>query len=170
MYSKAKIFGHPIHPMLVGFPVAFYTTTLVAFIAYAMNHNLFWFRVGVTANAAGVGTALLAAVPGLIDWAMGIPSGTIAKRVGRYHMVLNVSALLLFSLNLFFQAGNWNFPPASVADAIVLSVAGMVLTLTAGYLGWTMVQTFHVGIDGAPDSEREFLEHAFKEEERRRSA
>ena len=39
MYSKIKIFGHPIHPMLVAYPIAFYTSTLVGFIIYGATSN-----------------------------------------------------------------------------------------------------------------------------------
>ena len=45
MYSKTKIMGHPIHPMLVAFPVAFYTGALAAFVAYNSNNDPFWFKV-----------------------------------------------------------------------------------------------------------------------------
>src|ERR1051325_10864773 len=49
MYSKIKIFGHPIHPILVAFPIAFYTGALAAFIAYNVNGDAFWFKVGYVA-------------------------------------------------------------------------------------------------------------------------
>src|SRR3954471_9767519 len=98
MYSKWKIAGHPIHPMLIAFPVAFYVATLVAHAVYAGNGDVFWFRVGHVANWAGVVTALVAAVPGFVDWT-GIPSRAPAKRTGLMHMVLNVVALVVFALN-----------------------------------------------------------------------
>src|SRR6185436_4006263 len=75
MYSKAKVLGHPVHPMLVSFPIAFYTATLIAYGVYAATDNRFWFQLGVVANFAGVVTALAAAIPGFIDWAFGIPAG-----------------------------------------------------------------------------------------------
>src|SRR3954462_4309431 len=86
MYSKIKIFGHPIHPMLIAYPVAFYTATLVCYLVYLLNGDPFWFQVGVIANWAGVVMAAVAAVPGFLDWMLGIPAGTAPKRTGLQHM------------------------------------------------------------------------------------
>lgn len=154
MYSKVKILGHPLHPMLVVFPVAFYTATLVAFIAYAANENPFWFRLGVVANWAGVVMAAVAALPGFIDWAVGIPSRTPAKKTGLIHMGLNVTALLLFLVNAIVTTDRWDalIPPEGAG--IALSAIGMVLTLAAGFFGWSLVQDHHVGVRLSPEQER----------------
>src|SRR5438094_292196 len=94
MYSKAKIMGHPIHPMLVAFPVAFYTSTLIGFIVYASSMDPFWLHLATVANWAGVVMGAVAAVPGFVDWAMGIPRSSPAKRTGLIHMALNVTTLV----------------------------------------------------------------------------
>ena len=86
MYSKVKIVGHPVHPMLVAFPVAFYTASFICFICYHMHLNVFWFKVAVAANAAGVVMAGVAALAGFIDW-LNIPAQKRAKRIGLYHML-----------------------------------------------------------------------------------
>ena len=154
MYSKAKILGHPIHPMLVGFPVAFYTGALVAFIAYAANMNVFWFRVGFVANWAGVVMAAVAALPGFIDWAIGIPRTSPAKRTGLIHMTLNVTVLVLFIINGVVAMDYWDeaLPPGGTG--VPLSVVGVLLTVVSGFLGWSMVQDHHVGIRLSPEQER----------------
>jgi uncharacterized membrane protein len=146
MYSKAKIMGHPIHPMLVGFPVTFYTSTLIAFIVYSASHNRFWFDVAVVLNWAGVGTAALAAVPGLVDWATGIPRGAPAKKTGLIHMGLNVGALTAFLINALMATELWNEAAPNPGTGIVLSAIGVLLTLPAGFLGWSLVQDHHVGV------------------------
>jgi uncharacterized membrane protein len=154
MYSKAKIFGHPIHPMLVGFPVAFYTGTLVAFIAYAGNMDPFWFRLACVANWAGVVMAAVAALPGLIDWAIGIPRSSPAKRTGLIHMSLNVVSLLVFLISAIAASNHWDdaLPPSGTG--LVLSIIGMLLTLPAGFLGWSLVQDHHVGVQLSSEQER----------------
>lgn len=53
MYSRVKVFGHPLHPMLIAYPVAFYTAALACYIVYSTNGNPFWFKVAVVANIAG---------------------------------------------------------------------------------------------------------------------
>jgi len=153
MYSKVKVLGHPIHPMLVGFPVAFYTGTLVAFIVYSATMNVFWFRLACVANWAGVVMAAVAALPGLLDWS-GIPRGSAANRTGLLHMGLNVTALVLFLINAVMASNRWNeaLPPADTG--IALSALGVLLTLPAGFLGWSMVQNHHVGVQLSREQER----------------
>lgn len=151
MYSKIKIFGHPIHPMLVAFPVAFYTGALAAFIAYNSNSDPFWFKVGYVANAAGVIMAVVAALPGFIDW-LYIPSDSRAKKTGVFHMLCNVTALLLFAANIWMIKDRWDDPAPALGWALILTGLGFVLTLVAGFLGWTLVQKHHVGVDDLPES------------------
>jgi len=146
MYGKAKLLGHPIHPMLVGFPVAFYTATLVAFIAYASTLHPFWYELACVANWAGVGMAAVAALPGLVDWAIGIPRASAAKKTGLIHMALNVAALAAFLINAIVATQRWDeaLPPGGTG--IVLSALGVLLTLPAGFLGWSLVHHDHVGV------------------------
>ena len=73
MYSKIKVAGHPLHPMLVGFPVTLYAVSFACFLAVGLGADAFWFRVGVYANAAAIIMALIAAIPGFIDWTFGVP-------------------------------------------------------------------------------------------------
>jgi len=146
MYSKAKLFGHPIHPMLVAFPVAFYTGTFVAFVNYAATHDPFWFRLATVANWAGVLMAVVAAVPGLIDWATGIPRQSPAKSVGLVHMSLNVLALVVFFINAMIYSNRWNEPLPAAGTGIVFGAIGVLLTMAAGFLGWSLVQDHHVGV------------------------
>ena len=147
MSSKVKHFGHPIHPMLVAYPIAFYTATLVAYLIYQFGgQDQFWFRVAIVANIAGVVMAVLAALPGFIDWAMGIPGETEAKQVGLRHMLLNVVALVLFIALAVINTGKWDAAAPGAALGIGLALVGVLLTVAAGAHGWTLIQTHHVGI------------------------
>jgi uncharacterized membrane protein len=146
MYSKIKLAGHPIHPMLIAFPVAFYTAAFVCYIIYNSNTDVFWFKVAYVANAAGVIMAIVAALPGFIDWLF-IPAGTKPKKTGLAHMICNVAALLLFGINMLQQKDNWSDTSPDIGMAIALTGAGLVITLAAGFLGWTLVQKHHVGVD-----------------------
>ncbi len=147
MDSKAKIFGHALHPMLIAFPTSFYAATVVAYAAYAATGDAFWFRLGVVANIAGVAGAVVAAVPGLIDWTLAIPDGHPAKTVGFKHMLLNGGALVLFGFDALLSYQQWGDPGPAVVSSIVLAMGGMVLTTAAGALGWRLVQKHHVAID-----------------------
>jgi uncharacterized membrane protein len=153
MYSKVKILGHPLHPMVVAYPIALYTATLVAYIIYAAHNDPFFFKVAVAANIAGIVLAAVAALPGFIDWAVGIPSDTAAKSHGLTHMLLNVGALVIFIINALIHTGNWD-KPSGTTSGIILALVGVLLTVGAGYFGWTMIQTDHVGVELTPDQER----------------
>ncbi len=153
MYSKIKIFGHPVHPMLVPFPIAFYTATLICAIVYGAQGDPFWFRAAYAANVAGVIMALVAGTFGFIDF-LGIPSGTHAKRHGYQHLVFNSGALLLFALNIWLNSGQWDAAAPVIRFGILLPLIGVLFMLAAGYLGWTLVQTDHVGVETITPEER----------------
>lgn len=154
MYSKVAIAGHPVHPMLIAFPVAGYVGALASFAVYAANGHLFWLNAAIGLSVAGVGGALLAALPGLIDWALGIPRDSAAKMIGLAHAALNVTALGLFGAVIGVYVTDWNGPAVGVTLGIVLSAIGVAATIAAGFLGWTLVQDYHVGVQLAPEQER----------------
>lgn len=155
MYSKVKIAGHPIHPMLVAYPVAGYTGTLVGFAVYAANGQQFWLNFAIALNIAGVGGALLAALPGFADWLLGIPRGSAAKTVALAHAGLNVAALALFAISLGLYASHWDGPPRNATPGLALAAAGVACTIGAGFLGWMLVQTYHIGVTMTPVQERD---------------
>jgi uncharacterized membrane protein len=154
MFSKVKVMGHPLHPMLIAFPVAFYTACFVCFITYQSTGNVFWFRVGYVANVAGVVMAVVAAIPGFIDWAFGIPAENRAKKTGLIHLSLNVVSLVLFALCAWIMSGRFTDTTPDANIGVLLSGIGFVLTLGAGYYGWTLVQTHHVGVELTPSQEQ----------------
>lgn len=154
MYSKVKVAGHPLHPMLVAFPIACYVAACAAFVAYAAGAEAFWFRLAVFANVAGVASAAVAALPGFIDWTWGVPTGSPAKATGLVHMLFNICALLAFVINAFMQWQHRLETAPLVGLSVVLTGLGVVFTLVAGFFGWKMVQTHHVGIDLTPEQER----------------
>lgn len=155
MYSKAKLFGHPIHPMLVAFPIAFYTASFVGYWAFHFtNLEPFWFDVAYVANVAGVITAILAAVPGFIDWAFGVPTGSPAKATGLLHMLCNVIALVLFTVSAFLNRDQLQSTNPHALPGVILSALGILFTGMAAFLGWKMVATHHVGVELNPEQQR----------------
>ena len=154
MKSKVTIAGHPVHSMVVSFPIAFYTATLACVIAYQVSSDALWFRMGYVANIAGISFAVLAAILGIIDWSLAIPSQNPAKETGRTHMMFNVMALILFSANAWLQSGEWNEIQPKATSAIYLTAFGLFCTITAGFYGWNLVQKHHVGIDMTAEQEK----------------
>ena len=78
MESKAKLLGHPIHPMLVVFPLGLLATAVIFDAIALARENGAWSGMAFYLIAAGVIGGLVAAVFGLIDW-LAIPSGTRAR-------------------------------------------------------------------------------------------
>jgi uncharacterized membrane protein len=155
MYSKARIAGHPIHPMLVAFPLAFYTATIATLLAYIGTREAFWYRTAMVANVAGIVTAVIAALPGAIDL-FSLPRGSRARAVGLKHAGFNLLATLLFALTAAVLYQTWNHrvmvDGEYLFDASVplaLGVVAWVAMVIAGSLGWTLVQTHHVGVKPA---------------------
>jgi uncharacterized membrane protein len=94
----------------------------------------------------GAGSALLAALPGIVDWAFGIPRTSAAKKVGAVHAVLNVMALGLMAGIAGSYFPDFNGPRVGGTLGLALAAIAVALTLAAGALGWTLVQTYHVGV------------------------
>jgi uncharacterized membrane protein len=143
MKTKARIAGHPIHPMLIAFPIALYVATVVALFVFTGTRDVFWYTVAFYANVAAIVMAALAAIPGLIDL-IGLPRRTQARATGIRHAAFNVLSLVLFAISagLLYNYGS----VLDVTGPLVLGILGILSTLTAGWLGWTLVQTHHVGI------------------------
>jgi uncharacterized membrane protein len=155
MYSKARIAGHPIHPMLVAFPIAFYTATVAMLLAYVGTHEVFWFRVAMVSNIAGISTALIAVIPGAIDL-FALPPNSRARTTGLKHAGFNLLATGLFAITALLLYRAWTHrvmvDGEYVFDATIplaMGVVAWVSMVIAGSLGWTLVQTHHVGIKPA---------------------
>lgn len=144
MESKAKIFGHPIHPILIVFPLGLLATGVIFDVIYLIWGNA---QMRITAYwmiAAGIIGGLIAAVPGWIDW-FAIPSETRAKSVGLLHGVGNVIVLLLFIGSWWLRHENSAADPTLLG--YVLSFAGFGLAALTGWLGGELVDRLGVGVD-----------------------
>jgi uncharacterized membrane protein len=151
MYTKARIAGHPIHPALIAFPVALYTATVVGLIVFAGTNDGFWYRAAMWTNLAGIVMAAVAAIPGTIDL-FSLPSHTRARATGLRHAGFNVLALVLFVISevllwrSYHGIASNGYAHLSFAAPLVLGIVGLASTGVAGALGWTLVQTHHVGV------------------------
>jgi uncharacterized membrane protein len=140
MYIKVKLLGQSFHPMLVAYPIVLYTATLIAFVIYQLQGELFWFRLGHLANKVGVMMALVTLLPGLVSWLFGMPRGTRPSSADLWYMLLNVGGLVLFSVTAVLDAGKWDMQQPDIGLPLLLSTIGVSLTLAAGFYGWTFVQ------------------------------
>jgi uncharacterized membrane protein len=143
MESKVKFAGHPVHPMLIVFPLGLLATAVIFDIIYLVSDNSQWTVVAYYMVGAGIIGGLAAAVFGWLDW-IAIPSGTRARRIGLWHGAGNVVVLALFILSWVLRRGNPEIPPTG---AIVAGLAGVVIALATAWLGGELVDRLGVGVD-----------------------
>jgi uncharacterized membrane protein len=144
MQSRLRILGHPLHPMLIVFPIATFSVAVVFDIIYLANGDGMFARFALWLIAVGVVTGLLAALFGLIDW-LGLPSGSRAKRIGLIHGVGNVVIVGLFIVSWILRLGDPEYAPSILP--FVLGVAGVALALVTAWLGGELVYRLRVGVD-----------------------
>lgn len=144
MEARAKLFGHPIHQMLIVFPLGVLAMALFFdLIALALDRHQGLFTASYYMIAAGIVTGLLAAVFGLIDF-LKIPNGTRAKRIGGLHGVGNVVVVVLFAASWLLRRGA---PADPAVLAIALAALGAGLATITGWLGGELVGRLGVGVD-----------------------
>ena len=143
MQAKARLFGHPIHQMLIVFPLGLLGTSLLFDILFLATGGDHWALVAYYMIAAGIISGLLAAPFGLIDW-LSIPGGTRAKRIGLLHGGGNVVVLLLFVLSWLLRR---DAPTAPGGLEVGLSAVAVLLALVTGWLGGELVDRLSVGVD-----------------------
>ena len=144
MESKAKLFGHPIHPMLIVFPLGLFIMAVLADIAYMVTDHIAFAAVAYWNIAGGVVGGLLAAVFGFIDW-LAIPAKTRAKSVGLYHGLGNVVVVALFAVSWLTRRQIDGHVPSLAAS--VLGIVGIALGAVTGWLGGELVDRLGVGVD-----------------------
>jgi uncharacterized membrane protein len=143
MESRAKLFGHPIHQMLIVFPLGLLAMAVIFDIIALWSGQPHWSDTAFRMMIAGLVTGVLAAPFGAIDW-LAIPEGTRAKRIGALHGAGNLLVVVLFAASAWLR---WNAPAAPSTAALVLSFVAGCLALGTGWLGGELVDRLGVGVD-----------------------
>lgn len=144
METRIKLFGHPIHPMLVVFPLALFSTAVLFDVLYFITDEDGLAIFSFWAIAAGVVGGLAAAIFGLIDW-LALPRETRAKRIGAMHGVGNVVIVGLFAVSWLLRLGDAEYAPDILP--FVLGLIGVGLALFTAWLGAEMVYRLRVAVD-----------------------
>jgi len=146
MESKAKLFGHAIHPILIVYPLGLLSAAVIFDVIYLVTGNPTWTTVSFWMIAAGIIGGLLAAVFGLIDY-LNIPSNTRASRIGLLHGLTNLFVMILFIASWLLRR---NSPDVPSSAAFALSFIGVAAALLGGWLGGELVERLGVGV--TPDA------------------
>lgn len=141
--STARIGGHPIHPMLVPFPIVCFVGTLVTDIAYAVTADMQWANFSAWLLTAGLVISIFVVIAGLID-ALG-DRRILGLRPAWIHVLGNVAALALAILNAFVHTRDAY--TSVVPEGLLLSLLVVLILLVTGWNGWDMVYRHGVGLD-----------------------
>jgi len=144
MESRAKLLGHPIHPMLIALPLGLFITAVIFDALYLWRGNTTFAVAAYWNIVVGIIGGLLAAIFGLIDW-LAIPQGTRAKRVGLVHGGLNVVVVLLFALALWGRSDAVD--PLLTPGLFAVEVIALAIGAVSGWLGGELVDRLGVGVD-----------------------
>src|SRR3954466_14136243 len=142
MESKVKFAGHPVHPMLIVFPLGLLATAVIFDIIYLLSDHSQWTVAAYYMMGAGVLGGPAAAV-GWLDW-FAIPNGTRAKRIGLWHGIGNVVVVGFFIVSWVLRPRNPAPPPTG---AIVAGLCGVIIALVPAWLGGELVDRLGVGVD-----------------------
>ena len=155
MNTPASFRNHPIHPMLVAFPIALWIFSLVCdLFYYGGSQNAVWESVAFYSMAAGTIGALLAAIPGFIDYLSLVDRRV--KRTATTHFILNLIIVALFIFNLGIR---YSGTPSSGMLGLALSIVAVALLGVSGWLGGSLVYEHRVGVS-TPREQREIERRA----------
>jgi uncharacterized membrane protein len=140
-HSTAQIGGHPIHPMLIPFPIVCFIGTLVTDIVYSRNHDAGWATASHWLLGIGLVMAALAAVAGLTDYLGDDRIRSLGDALK--HMIANVTAVVLELVNFILRLKNDDF---IASTGVYISVVVALLLLYSGWKGGDLVYRHGIGV------------------------
>jgi uncharacterized membrane protein len=145
MRSKVVVAGHALHPMLIAFPLGLLGISPLWDILRLATGDPMWGAVAFWTITAGVVSALVAAVPGFIDY-VAIPNRTRAKQVGTWHMVLNLTLVVFFLLSLALRASARGGYAYAGVGAMLPGWIGVAIGVVAAWFGGELVERLGMGV------------------------
>lgn len=135
--STASIAGHPIHPMLIPFPIAFFVATFVRDLIYWQTASTAWATAGI--------------------WLLGAGQPRIrALNDAWWHAGGNIVAVLIELYNWYTRYADGT--AAILPKGLILSLVVVCILLFTGWKGWEMVYRYRVGVSDAAESRGSFSE------------
>jgi uncharacterized membrane protein len=150
MSTRASIYHHPIHPMVNVFPLGLWVFAVICYFIYLLSSVLVWRTVSLYAMAGGIIGAVLAAIPGLVDF-LTLPKSRV-QTIALSHMISNTVALTIFIIAFALAV----FGNQQSIVPFVLSVFGLLAVGTGGWLGGALVYEHGVGVEHKERQEAEY--------------
>ncbi len=144
MRTRVTIAGHPVHPMLIPFPLALWATSFVVDVLFYFVRHPTLLVIAKFMLAAGCIGALVAAIPGFLDW-QAIRNGEV-KKVANWHARLNVAALVVFAISFVLRTSSYSeLVGRRLTIPFLLSLVGVILITISGWLGGELVFRYGIG-------------------------
>ncbi len=141
MSTRASIYHHPIHPMLIVFPLGLWIFAFVCYVIYLLSEVPVWRVVSLYAMGGGIVGAALAAVPGVIDFlALG---QSRVQNIALSHMISNIVGLTIFIIAFALAV----ISPDRIFVPFVLGIFGLLAIGVGSWLGGTLVYEHGVGVE-----------------------
>lgn len=157
MRSKVRVLGSPLHPLLITLPVGLWISSLIADVIFLATGLGFWALLATWMMIFGLVGAVIAAIPGLIDYLKIVPQQGPARQMATRHGLVNSLLILLYALNIGLRISN-----GVGGLEIGLNALSVLILGYSGWLGGHVAHVHRVGVE-EPAEIREFPE----EEERR---
>ena len=143
MESKVKLLGHPLHPMLVMYPLALLTVAVLFDVLYLATGTADFARFAFWSISIGLAIGLAAALAGVAEW-LAIRSETRAKRIGAWHGIGNAVVVALFAISWLLRMGDVEY--AGILP-FALALAGALIAVATAWLGGELVYRLRIGVD-----------------------
>lgn len=143
MKSTAHFKDHPIHPMLVPFPIAFFTGTFLFDVLALIFGEEKYFQTASHLNIAGIVAALIAAIPGSIDYFFSVPPKSTGKKRAAKHGLINLSVVIIFLIIYIYR----HTDRVMMLPVVSLDLFGVVCLTIAGWMGGTLVNRNMMGVN-----------------------
>jgi uncharacterized membrane protein len=139
--SRIALAGHPLHAMLVAFPIALTMSVLGADLLYWWTGDAFWARA---AGWAAFGAFLLGVVAGVTGTVELLLVQGIRNRSASWtHFILAVMLLSLLGTNWAYRIGDYE--GAVLPLGLILSAVAAGLTAATGWHGGKLVFDYQIG-------------------------
>jgi len=146
MQTKASFTGEPVHPMFVHYPIALWTLSVITDAVFYFFRNTSLVLISKFLIAAGIIGAVLAAIPGLIDWWS--ITDPVVRKTANWHARLNIAAVIIFGASLYLRMKNYGAPLVGFHLKIpfAVSLVGWIAMAISASLGGKLVYEHRMGV------------------------
>ena len=145
MRTPTTLRGHPLHPILVAVPIGLFVFSVIADIIYLAGlGGAHWQSIAYFNLAGGLISALVSAVPGLIDLLS--VSEPRLRKIGVTHMCIMLLTVAVFAVDFWMRrSGNYSY-----TTTFIVSIIGLLALLIGGWLGAKLVHIFGMTVEERP--------------------